>query len=115
MARPHQFAPISLPFASPASCVNTSLVYQQRRIGLAIDPVGSYGRGVIRGIMNFCRSEPSWVIAIEPRWSFGRLPPVDEWDVDGVIVQTSSHEFEEEVLRRGVPATNVTHLNSEET
>src|SRR5437660_12865806 len=105
MARPHQFAPISLPFASPASCVNTSLVYQQRRIGLAIDPVGSYGRGVIRGIMHFCRSEPSWMIAVEPGWSFGKLPPVAQWDVDGRIVQTFSHDFAEAVVLRGCPAT----------
>jgi len=89
-------------------------VFQQRRIGLAIDPVGSYGRGVIRGIMNFCRSEPSWMIAVEPLWSFGKLPPVDEWDVDGVIVQTFSHDFEAEVLRSGVPATNVSNLTREE-
>src|SRR2546421_5032016 len=92
------------PFRVIGDCVNTTPVYQQRRIGLAIDPVGSYGRGVIRGIMNFCRSEPSWMIAVEPRWSFGRLPPVDQWDVDGVIVQTFSPDFEQEVLRRGVPA-----------
>jgi len=85
-------------------------VYQGRRIGLAIDPVGSYGRGVIRGIMNFCRSEPSWMIAVEPLWSFSKLPPVDEWDVDGVIVQTFSHEFEDQVLQSGVPASNVSNL-----
>jgi LacI family transcriptional regulator len=88
-------------------------VYRGRRIGLAIDPVGSYGRGVIRGIMNYCRAEPSWTIAVEPLWSFGKLPPVDQWHVDGVIVQTFSHEFEDEVLRSGVPASNVSNLTRE--
>jgi LacI family transcriptional regulator len=39
---------------------------------------------------------------------------VDEWDVDGVIVQTFSRDFEEEVLRRGVPATNVSNHMREE-
>ena len=55
------------------------------------------------------------MIAVEPGWSFGKLPPVAQWDVDGMIVQTFSHDFEEEVLRRGVPATNVSNLNREET
>ena len=89
-------------------------VFQVRRIGLAIDPVGSYGRGVIRGIMNFCRAEPCWIIAVEPLWSFGRWPAVDEWEVDGIIVQTFSREFEEQVRRSGLPATNVSNLVREE-
>ena len=85
-------------------------MYPTRRIGLAIDPVGSYGRGVIRGIMNFCRAQTNWMIAVEPLWSFGRLPAIEQWNVDGVVVQTFSREFEEEVISRGLPATNVSNL-----
>jgi LacI family transcriptional regulator len=82
----------------------------ERRIGLAIDAVASYGRGVIRGIMSFCRANPRWVITVEPLWSFGSLPDIDQWDVDGLIVQTYSREFEQRVLARGLPATNVSNF-----
>jgi LacI family transcriptional regulator, galactose operon repressor len=83
---------------------------QLRRIGLGIDAVASYGRGIIRGVMSFCRANPHWVITIEPLWSFGALPRVEEWDVDGMIVQTYSREFEDEVLRRGVPTMSVSNF-----
>lgn len=81
-----------------------------RRIGLAIDAVASYGRGVIRGVMSFCRRNPRWEIVIEPAWSFARVPDIDEWEADGLIVQTPTPEFETHVLERGLPATNVSNV-----
>jgi LacI family transcriptional regulator len=81
-----------------------------RRIGLAVDAVASYGRGVIRGIMTYCRSNPRWMITVEPLWSFGTLPDIREWEVDGLIVQTFSREFENCVLELGTPATNVSNF-----
>ncbi len=85
-------------------------MYETRRIGLAIDAVASYGRGVIRGVMAFCRANPHWMIAVEPLWSFGTHPGIHEWDVDGMIVQTFSREFEDAVLARGLPAANVSNF-----
>src|SRR5256885_7985409 len=81
-----------------------------RRIGLAIDPVAGYGRGVIRGVMSFCRRNPRWEITVEPRWSFARVPDIDEWEADGLIVQIPNREFEDHVLERGLPATNVSNV-----
>lgn len=81
-----------------------------RRIGLAVDAVAAYGRGVIRGIMTYSRSNPYWMITVEPLWSFGTLPDVREWEVDGLIVQTFSREFEDCVLELGTPATNVSNF-----
>jgi LacI family transcriptional regulator len=81
-----------------------------RRIGLAIDAVAGYGRGVIRGIMSFCRRNPRWVITVEPSWSFARVPDIDKWEADGLIVQIPNRKFEDHVLRRGLPATNVSNV-----
>lgn len=81
-----------------------------RRIGLAIDAVAAYGRGVIRGIITYCRSNPRWMITVEPLWSFGTLPDIREWDVDGLIVQTFSQDFERRVIDLGIPATNVSNF-----
>jgi LacI family transcriptional regulator len=81
-----------------------------RRIGLAIDAVAGYGRGVIRGVMSFCRKNPRWTITVEPRWSFAQVPDIDEWEADGLIVQIPTREFEDHVLERGLPATNVSNV-----
>lgn len=81
-----------------------------RRIGLAIDAVAAYGRGVIRGVMTYCRSNPRWMITVEPLWSFGSLPDIREWEVDGLIVQTFSREFEQQVIDLGIPVTNVSNF-----
>jgi len=85
-------------------------MFEIKRIGLAIDAVAAYGRGVIRGIMAFCRAHPHWVVTEEPRWSFAQRPNLAEWDVDGLIVQIYSREFEDEVLARGLPAVNVSNF-----
>ncbi|HUB24920.1 MAG TPA: DNA-binding transcriptional regulator [Tepidisphaeraceae bacterium] len=88
-------------------------MYEVRRIGLAIDAVAGYGRGVIRGVMSYCHANPSWIIAVEPFWSFGTLPSVEQWEVDGMIVQTFSSAFEDEVLARRLPTVNVSNFLTE--
>lgn len=87
-------------------------MYETRRIGLAIDAVASYGRGVIRGIMAFCKGNPRWMIAVEPMWSFGTLPDLGQWEVEGMLVQTFSPAFESQVLARKIPVTNVSNFCS---
>ena len=77
---------------------------------MAIDAVAAYGRGVIRGIMTYSRSNPRFMITVEPLWSFGTLPDIREWEVDGLIVQTFSREFEQQVIDLGIPATNVSNF-----
>src|SRR5262249_31750535 len=84
-----------------------------RHIGLAVDAVASYGRGVIRGIMSFCRANPHWVITVEPAWPFGPPPDVAKWEGDGLSVQTFSREFESRVLRLKTPTTNVSAFNDQ--
>lgn len=79
------------------------------RIGLVVDPVGSYGRGVIRGVMTFAKSNPAWTITVEPRWSFDEPQKVEDWEVDGLIVQVPTRAFEEQIVHRGIPATNVSN------
>ena len=83
-----------------------------RQIGLAIDAVASYGRGIIGGIMEYCHSNPDWFISVEPLWSFGKLPDIAEWEVDGMIVQVFSEEFEKQVLAARIPAVNVSNYTT---
>ena len=83
-----------------------------KNIGLAIDAVGAYGRGVIRGIMAYCQTNPSWRITIEPRWSFMQMPNPERWDVDGIIVQISSVEAEGRLMRRRKPVVNISNFRN---
>jgi LacI family transcriptional regulator len=93
-----------------SSAARAKTLQEERRIGLAVDAVAAYGRGVIRGIMAFSRANPRWVISVEPQWSFGKVPDINQWDVDGLIVQTYSREFEDAVLARALPTTNVSNF-----
>jgi LacI family transcriptional regulator len=55
----------------------------------------------------------NWVITVEPRWSFEDAPDVKDWDVDGVITQVHSREFQRRVLARRITATNVSNFIGE--
>ncbi len=82
-----------------------------RSIGLAVDTVGSYGREVIRGVMEFCHRHPHWVIGIEPRmWSYDREPEPDQWAVDGVIIQAYDQGVVDRVRLAGMAAVNVANM-----
>jgi LacI family transcriptional regulator len=81
-----------------------------RRIGLALDAVAAYGRGIIRGVMTYTHTNARWIVSVEPQWSFSDPINVERWDVDGLIVQIFSREFENRVLKLGLPATNVSNF-----
>lgn len=84
------------------------------RVGMVVDPVGSYGRGVIRGISAFANGKPNWSVVIEPRWSFETPLAASDWNVDGMLVQVYSGAFEAEVAERGrrlgFPVVNVSNF-----
>lgn len=83
----------------------------KRAIGLAVDTVGSYGREVLHGVMEFCHRNPHWVIAMEPRlWVYDELPQPDKWHVDGLIVQAHSQDVVDRVRKTGTPAINVANM-----
>ena len=82
-----------------------------RAIGLDIDTIGFYGREVIRGVMEYCHRNPHWVIAMEPRfWAYEAIPQLENWNVDGLIIQAYSPELVERVHRMGRPAINVSNF-----
>jgi len=83
---------------------------RSRRIGLALDAVAAYGRGIIRGVMAYTHAKARWTVSAEPQWSFSDPIDIERWDVDGLIVQTFSREFEKRVINLGVPATNVSNF-----
>ena len=83
--------------------------FKPRKIGLPIDVVGAYGRGVVRGIMAYAKPR-NWVITVEPSWGLEQIPEVKDWDVEGVIVQVGSARFQTRLIQRKIPATNVSNF-----
>ena len=82
-----------------------------RSIGLEIDTVGSYGRAVIHGVMEFCHRNPHWVVAVRPRmWSYDRDPEPEHWAVDGVVIQAYDQGVVDRVRAAGLPAVNVANM-----
>jgi LacI family transcriptional regulator len=59
--------------------------------------------------MSFAKANPTWIITVEPRWSFEEPQKVEDWEVDGLIVQVPTPAFEGQIMSRGVPATNVSN------
>jgi LacI family transcriptional regulator len=88
----------------------------QRAIGLAVDTVGSYGREVIRGVMEFCHRNPHWVIAVEPNfWLYDNAPHPEDWNVDGLIAQLHNPKLIERIEDAGTPAINVSNMYGRES
>src|SRR5580700_8976974 len=84
---------------------------ETRAIGLAVDTIGSYGREVIHGVMEFCHRNPHWVIAVEPRfWAYEESPQIDKWSVDGLIIQAYSEELLQKVAALNCPVMNVSNF-----
>jgi len=84
---------------------------ERRAIGLAVDTVGSYGREVIHGVMEFCHRNPHWVITVEPRmWVYEEESQPDQWNVDGLIIQAFKQDVLERVHKAGLRAINVANM-----
>lgn len=84
-----------------------------RKIGILIDAVRSYGRGIITGIVAYARANPHWTIAAEPVWSFGTVPDIEHMAVEGLIVQIFNQSIADRVLARGLPTVNVSSILAE--
>ena len=80
---------------------------------LAIDVVGSYGRGVLRGVMAWAKTH-DWQVGVRPGWSDHQPPAPEDWDADGLITQAATLGFDRRIARecksRGVAVTNVSNI-----
>ena len=83
------------------------------RVRLTIDVTGSYGRGVLRGVMAFAKTH-NWLVSIGPGWNESDAAAAEDWEVDGLITQAITKRLDgrisRECTRRGVPVTNVSNM-----
>lgn len=78
-------------------------------IGLVVDWAGSYGRGVLHGIMAFANTHPRWVVRAA---NWGGLHPegIEHWEVRGLIAQVFERDSESKLLAMGIPVVNVSNF-----
>ncbi len=56
-----------------------------KRIGIQLDFAGGYGRGVLRGVMQYANVDNNWEFIMPPMYSLKNRPRLDPTAADGVI------------------------------
>lgn len=78
-------------------------------IGLVVDWSGSYGRGVLRGIMSYARSHPYWVVRAT-NWGGIQDANPGSWEVAGYILQTYQPKVQQMVADARRPTVSVSNF-----
>jgi len=84
------------------------------RIGIQVDLVGSYGRDVLRGIMQFANRAGNWEFVMPPMYSIGRKKTVSPRAVDGMLAMIHDARSVSPFRRAGVPLLNVARTLDDE-
>lgn len=74
-----------------------------RHIGVFVDLIGSYGRGVFLGIQKYCEEVGNWHCTIPWTWPLGARIELEKWKVDGWISQSGEGSIGRQVERYGKP------------
>lgn len=77
-----------------------------RRVGIQLDFAGGYGRGVLRGVMQYANLQRDWEFVMPPMYSLKSKRTVDPRSADGVIAMVHSMRSVEPFRRARVPVVN---------
>ena len=77
-----------------------------RRIGIQLDFAGGYGRGVLRGVMQYANMRNDWEFVMPPMYSLKSKKLIDPRTADGVIAMVHATRSIEPFRRAGVPVVN---------
>lgn len=78
-------------------------------VGVLVDPIGSYGRGVTRGIISYHRYR-QWQLSMLRTWIFQPASFLSDWSGDGLIAMVADEATLVEVQRTGKPFVCVSSL-----
>ena len=83
----------------------------QRRlkVGIFVDSIGAYGRGITRGILAYQRYR-RWEISMMRTWVFQPTTFINQWTGDGLIAMIPNEETAAEVARLDRPVVCVSSL-----
>lgn len=85
-----------------------------KRIGIQLDFAGGYGRGVLRGVMQYANLRRDWEFVMPPMYSLKTKKTVDPKSADGVIAMIHSMRTVEPFVEAGVPVVNTARTMSAE-
>lgn len=81
---------------------------QGLRVALLIETSREYGRGLLRGIVQYAREHGPWSIYFETRGLYDAPPSwLSSWEGDGIIARLATTELQEAVIAAKVPVIDV--------
>ncbi|HMO83638.1 MAG TPA: XylR family transcriptional regulator [Lacipirellulaceae bacterium] len=80
---------------------------QRPRVALLIDTATSWGSGLIAGIAQYAHTAADWQLFLGPRGKYDRLTLPSYWAGDGIIARVTHERLAQQIIRRAVPAVNV--------
>src|SRR5437763_5583212 len=84
----------------------TNNCYFMRRIAIQLDFAGGYGRGVLRGVMQYANLRTDWEFVMPPMYSLGSKRLDELETADGVIAMMHAARSIEPFRRKRVPVVN---------
>lgn len=79
------------------------------KVGVFVDSIGTYGRGVIRGVLAYQRYR-QWEISMLRTWIFQPAAFLDTWTGDGLIAMIPDPDTAKSLRRLGKPIVTVSSL-----
>src|SRR5256885_16479714 len=77
-----------------------------RRIAIQLDFAGGYGRGVLRGVMQYANLRTDWEFVMPPMYSLGSKRLDELETADGVIAMLHAARSVEPFRRNAIPVVN---------
>ena len=84
------------------------------RVGIQLEFAGGYGRGVLRGIMQFANLRGDWEFIMPPMYSLASKNLVDLPSAKGMVAMIHSPRSLDPYRKAGVPVVNVARTLSED-
>ncbi|HAI12573.1 MAG TPA: hypothetical protein DCM28_12775 [Phycisphaerales bacterium] len=78
-------------------------------VGIMIDPIGTFGRGVTRGVLAYQRYQ-QWQLSMLRTWIFQPASFIEQWDGDGLIVMIPDEPTEQIINQLGKPVVCVSSI-----
>src|ERR1700723_2523075 len=82
------------------------------RIGIQLDFAGSYGRGVLRGVMQYANLRTDWEFVMPPMYSLASRTLDEPLATDGVVAMIHAARTLERFRDAGVPLVNAARTMS---
>lgn len=80
------------------------------RVALLIETSTSYGRGLLRGISRFAKTNGKWSLFLEPSGADGSLVHAERWEADGLLVRVHTRRLADRVLKTSLPAVDLGYV-----